>query len=245
MLPEILDVAEEFGLTFDPKTHGKKETLCKCPFCFEDEAKPNKYYLSLNTEKQVYKCWFCGLSGGVLNFEARLSGKPQQEVKAKYFKENKEKHAAERLTADQLKMIGWYRLRRESRTAFVQNREEVIADWNRYKYNQLIELFAEFQVIARIDNQKERQQELLVYLCKRSIETQIPMAFSLLTHEYTKENRKRKLWAKEGTKVARIAWKMSFYAFDFQLEKAVLQVPFVYQLYMRKKEISKAKKMAN
>ena len=87
MLPEILRVAEEYGLTFNPRYHGKKETLCKCTFC-EEDAKPgkgNKFYLSLNTQDQVYKCWYCGVSGGVLDFEAKLSGLPYNEVREKYF----------------------------------------------------------------------------------------------------------------------------------------------------------------
>ncbi|MDA6082831.1 hypothetical protein OSJ97_25150, partial [Escherichia coli] len=33
-------------------------------------------------------------------------------------------------------------------------------------------------------------------------------------------------WAREGTKLARMAWKACYQAYDFELEKIVLYVPF-------------------
>ena len=41
MLPNILDITNEQGLTFQPRSLGKKQTLAKCPFC-HDDGQPRK-----------------------------------------------------------------------------------------------------------------------------------------------------------------------------------------------------------
>lgn len=80
MLPEILEVAKKHKLIINPRTLHNEEVLCKCPFCQEDSkpGKNRKYYLSLNAQSQVFKCWFCGESGGVLRFIALLEGVPEE-----------------------------------------------------------------------------------------------------------------------------------------------------------------------
>ncbi|KRG16869.1 hypothetical protein ACA29_03040 [Lederbergia galactosidilytica] len=232
MLPKILDIAEENRLTFKRNTYGKKEVLCKCPFCHEDEkpGKTKKFYLSLNTHDQVYRCWFCGEAGGVLQFEAKLTGLSYHEVKEKRLGTlRKPLHPAERLNPKQLETIGWKEKKRKDRQAFKQKREDVLLDWKVYKFITLVGLFAEFMVIAFLDTPKERQDKLFLYLMQRTKETQIDHAFSRLLDEYAKEEVNevnRAEWAKEGTKIARMAWKASYKTYDFSLEKIVLYVPF-------------------
>lgn len=112
ILPNIVDVAFEHNLTVNSKTVGKKEVLCKCPFCLED-LKPSKikrYYLSLNESKNTFKCWFCGSKGGVVKFISLLNGSPESEIIENLRKENGfnyKKHPAEKLSTSQLSMIGY------------------------------------------------------------------------------------------------------------------------------------------
>lgn len=248
MLPKILDIAEQNGLTFNPKTYGKKETLCKCPFCEEDSrpGKGSRFYLSLNTNDQVYKCWYCNVSGGVLDFESRLTGKPYNEIREKYFGgRRKPIHPAERLNPNQLHLIGWKDYRRKDQRSFKQKREKVLQDWKVYEYTQLVELFAEFMVIAHIDNQEKRQTKLLTYLMKRSKETHIYLCFSKLLEEYAKEDHLRADWAKEGVVIARMAWKISYKENDFNLDGIVLQIPFLHYLYMKNKGMHRQQRNPN
>jgi hypothetical protein len=238
MLPEILKVAEEYGLTFNPRYHGKKETLCKCSFCEEDSrpGKGNKFYLSLNTHDQVYKCWYCGVSGGVIDFEAKLSGLPYNEVREKYFgKRKKPVHPAESLNARQLRLIGWAEYKRKDRHDFKKNRESVLRDWKNYEHEELVKHFALFMVIAHIENQAERQNELLQYLIRSCHKTQINLLFNRLLAEYVKDEEERAGWAKEGTNIGRAAWKVSLSTYDFGMDKVVYNVVFLYHMLVMKK----------
>jgi hypothetical protein len=96
-----------------------KDTRYKCPFCKADQGKRDKYYLSLNTKDEVFKCWVCGESGGVLKFMALLQNTSIEEVKRQLrgpSNTERKLHPAEKLTPAQLKdmgMIGpsWYQLR--------------------------------------------------------------------------------------------------------------------------------------
>ncbi|WP_035723194.1 hypothetical protein [Gracilibacillus boraciitolerans] len=63
LLPNIVEVADSHGLDCNFKTRGKKEVMFKCPFCHADSNK-NRFYLSLNEDKNVFKCWHCKESGG-------------------------------------------------------------------------------------------------------------------------------------------------------------------------------------
>ena len=243
MLPEILKVAEEYGLTFNPRTHGEKETLCKCIFCEEDSkpGKGHKYYLSLNTHDQVYKCWYCGVSGGVLDFEAKLSGLSYSEIRSKYFGVRKKHvHPAEKLNAHQLRTIGWAEYKRKNRAAFKMNRETVFRDWKSYEYEELVKHFAMFIVIAHIESQDERQNDLLQYVMQSCSATQIHLLFNRLLAEYVKDEADRADWAKEGIEIGRAAWKVAFSTYDFKMEKVVLNVAFLYHL-LKMDKIEKVK----
>lgn len=239
MLPKILDIAEKHGLIIDPRTYGKKETLAKCPFCHEDANKNGKYYLSLNTHDQVYKCWFCkdkGGKGGVLDFESKLTGIPYHEIRNKYFgKISKNIHPAERLSPSQLECIGW-RPSPKNKTAFKKQKDLVYKEWQRYENHLLSELFAEFIVIMFLENQSNRRKQLLLYLKERCEKTTIYSCYARLIEEYKKESHYRLDWAIDGVKIARISWEICRQQHDFNLSKIILQIPFIHFLYIKEKE---------
>ncbi|MFZ7947188.1 MULTISPECIES: CHC2 zinc finger domain-containing protein [Bacillaceae] len=246
MLPKILDVAEENGVTIKLNTYGKRQVLCKCPFCQEDSkpGKEKRFYLSLNTNEQIFRCWYCGESGGVIQFEAKLTGLPYNQVKEKRLgKLRKPLHPAERLNPKQLDAIGWKDKKRKDRKAFAQRREDVFLDWKEYEYTELVGLFAEFMLIAFLNTPKVRQEELMRYLMDRAKGTQIHLGFSKLLKEYVKDEEFRSEWAKEGTKLARMAWKACYQTDDFELEKIVLYVPFFHYQWKLERTERKQKQL--
>lgn len=109
ILPSVVDVARQHGLSIKENTVGKKETLCKCPFC-----QSHGYHLSLNADLNVFKCWHCHEHGGVLHFISLLDGKPESKIKQDILKQHgkheRKKSPAERLTKRQLRMIGYTRI---------------------------------------------------------------------------------------------------------------------------------------
>ncbi|WP_046176228.1 hypothetical protein [Domibacillus indicus] len=147
MLPNILDVASEHKLTFQPRSLGKKQTLAKCPFCREDDQprKRKKYYLSLNTQEQIFKCWYCGESGGVFRFMALLEGVSENEVIDRYRKKSRSTyklHPAEKLTSSQCRMMGldkkpdWMGIRKFDYPSYKKLRELVWKAWNQFLQNE-------------------------------------------------------------------------------------------------------------
>lgn len=232
MLPNILDIAEQYGVIIDKKSYGKKETRAKCPFCLEDANKPKKFYLSLNTVDQVYRCWFCGVSGGVLDFEAKLTDTSFEEIKEKYFSKNKQRvlHPAETLTMKQLKEIGWEGFRK-NKEAFMKHRDLVFKEWQRYEHKVLSELYAELLVIMKLPN--EIRNELLIYFKKRCENTPIRDCYYKVTEEYKKQS-STTAWVNDGLKIARISWRICQMKNDFT--KVLVQVPFLHYLYFYEKE---------
>ncbi|SHN86433.1 hypothetical protein [Desulfitobacterium chlororespirans] len=121
MLPSIMEVALQHELKsaeLDDRSKRKKRSVkdvrFKCPFCkATDHPKfKDKYYLSLNTEDNVFQCWFCGESGGVLKFIALLENKSIEEVKQELFHKGNNRvqrklHPAEKLTPSQLQSMGF------------------------------------------------------------------------------------------------------------------------------------------
>lgn len=143
MLPNILSVAEEYQLTIEPKSLNRREVLCKCPFCLADTNRKGKYYLSLNVQDQVFKCWYCKESGGVFRFMAKLSGKTEAEVIAERRKERGQKgaykpHPAEELTTTQLRLMGyrskpnWFEMRKRDVGYFRRTLENIWTEWQEY-----------------------------------------------------------------------------------------------------------------
>lgn len=143
ILPNVLEIAERNHLEVDPKTLNKKEVRCKCPFCHAD-ANNGKFHLSLNEDKNVFKCWYCKEGGGVLKFIALLEDKSEIELIEQVRKQNGSKykrHPAERLTRSQLKAIGypkidWIANRKHDKELYEAYREKVWNDWLHYAKNQ-------------------------------------------------------------------------------------------------------------
>jgi len=137
ILPNILDVANQHHLEVDRKTIGRKETRFKCPFCFADANRRGKYYLSINEHKNIFKCWHCQESGGVLKLISFLENKPESEMIEQLRKSNGsnyEKHPAEKLTRSQLKWIGyekidWIKNRQYDVGLYKHFREHVYRKW--------------------------------------------------------------------------------------------------------------------
>lgn len=230
-LPSIIEVAEKTGVELNPRTLNKKEVYAKCPFCSGDAHRKGKYKLSLNQEYNVFKCWICGEHGGVLEFESRLTGVSFEEVKVKYFGQKKRPvHPVEKLSPMQLKKIGWAEYKRRNREDFMKKRAEVIQDWKEYEYSEKVKYFAMLMVIVHLENQEDRQKDLLLHLTKTCGESPIPMLFSTLFDEYLKDVENRSEWAIEGTKVARLAWKLSLVTCDFDFDQVVANTLMSYYL---------------
>lgn len=220
MLPSILNIAEDYSLQFDIKTHGKKETLCKCPFCHQD-SKSDKHYLSLNTKDNVFKCWYCKKSGGVLQFESLLSGEPYKEVRAKYFGAKKNMHPAYSLSPDQLREIGWQNRKRQDFQSFKKKQDEVIRDWKIYEFEELMKHYALLALIAKYPNEGKRvvYYSWFTELVKKS---KCENLATRVIKQYKSNNKKR--WAIRGERLADIAYDISIESGDFSFQNLFLNV---------------------
>lgn len=250
MLPRILDIAKEHNLIFDQRSFGKKETLAKCPFCEADAHKPKKYYLSLNTDDQVYRCWYCRKAGGVLDFEARLTNKSFKEVRQKYFgKKSKKKekyNPAEYLTAEQLEAIGWNEIRRKDYKRFKRSLNQVCRDWYEYEHWNFVQLYAEFVVIAHMDQigvSDEQRQKWLQYIIEKGKSRFIDLPLTYMIEEFTKDEESLGDWSKKGLEIARTSWKVCQQKNDFS--NVLTNIPFIQLLMKELKNNEKAKQVAN
>ena len=66
----IVDAARRCGLVLNDRTLGRTEVEASCPFCGDNG--PGKYHLSLNTDKDVYRCVLCGEHGNSVTLYARM-----------------------------------------------------------------------------------------------------------------------------------------------------------------------------
>ena len=73
----IVDAARRCGVLINNGTLEKREVEARCPFCGD---KPNRYHLSLNTEKDLYRCFLCGESGNSVSLYARLKSVSYREA---------------------------------------------------------------------------------------------------------------------------------------------------------------------
>lgn len=117
ILPNLVDVCENKGLMQDYRTSGKREVRFVCPFCNVDTDKTGrkrKYHLSVNAEKNAFKCWYCGESGGVLRFLSLLENTSEKEILTRLKEEkgvtkkegnSRRLHPAEFLSVSQLRLI--------------------------------------------------------------------------------------------------------------------------------------------
>ena len=139
MLPSILEVATQHGLRINGRSsQSKKDLRCKCPFCQTDAQQKDKFYLSLNVTDNVFKCWACGESGGVLKLIALLEKRSVEEVKRSLWGDTKSSrkplHPAERLTPSQLKMLGfitsnWGELKQRDPAGYKNTLDWIWREW--------------------------------------------------------------------------------------------------------------------
>lgn len=244
MLPSILEVAERFGLESDPKTYGKKESLFKCPFCREDANKPKKYYLSLNTEENVFKCWYCLESGGVLYFEALLSNQPYEEVRKKYLGERRNVHPALKLSPSQLRKIGWLEVKRKNFEQFQKSKDQVIRDWKIYEYEELVKHYALFVLIANypLESERKKHYQWFVGTCQRSVVDDLNKKIVQQWNQWNSSEKTQ--WAIEGEKIAKIALDTSIKSGDFNYLNLFLNVLFTIEILKLRKQQKEEKKIS-
>lgn len=230
MLPSIIDVARENHLIFNERTLNKKEVMVKCPFCHMDTHKPKKFYLSLNEEKNCFKCWHCKEYGGVLQFESLITGTPYQEVRQKYFGDKKKVyHPAELLSPKQLKAIDWAEIKRKHQEEYKASLEQVIADWKSHVHENCILAFAKF--LIGIETQK--YQLVIENIQKQAEEAQIPSLLEDVLNMYSSSE--WKAWALEAREIAGVAYKTA------KLENNGLANGLMYVLFAFNKYIQSQK----
>lgn len=233
MLPSILDVARENHLIFNKRTLGKKEVTCKCPFCLEDTNKPKKFYLSLNIEKNVFKCWICKEHGGVLQFESMITGKPFDEVKQKYFGfQSRKYHPAERLSPKQLEAINWAEVKRTHYEEYKHSLSKVIADWKLYVQENRILAFS--KLLIGIESKKYAL--VLENIKTQAEKAHIPTLLEDVLKMYS--SNKWAKWALDARQIAAIALKTARRE-NNQLANALIYVLFAYSQYTQYTKIDR------
>ena len=202
-----------------------------------DANHPKKYYLSLNPKENIYKCWYCGQSGGVLQFESLLTGCSFKEIKQKYFGSKKKKsyHPADLLSPKQLEAIDWVKIKRNHYKEYKRSLQEVIADWKAYVRQQRILAFAKLLVGIEMN----QYQLLTDNIQKQGANAHIPHLLYDVTKMYL--SGKWTDWAIEARMIAGIAYKTSK-AEDNGLKNALFYVVLAYNEYMVKGS-AKNKKM--
>lgn len=207
-LPSIVDIAEENGIQFNPRNKtNAKELTALCPFC----ENHRKFYLSINQLDNVFQCWYCRASGGVLQFEADLTGKSFSEVREKYFgKRTRKLHPAEQLSPRQLDGIGWLDTKRKDRHEFKRSLKKVKFDWDThvFKYRELsfgLLLLSEMKMASDYQTIIETIQEL-------AKKAQIPTLVEDVLNMYSKSIWDD--WAYEGQRLARSAKRVAKKAED-------------------------------
>lgn len=220
-LPSILEIADQAGLTANPRTLGKKRVEYKCPFCLGDSNKNSKYKMILHAEENVYKCWLCGEKGGVLQFESKLLNIPYEEVKKKYFK-GRNYHPAELLSPKQLNLISWAEAKRRNRAGFLGSLDSVLEDWKDYEREQLIYTYAKFVIIAQLPESKSLS--LLTGLTETCAESGIKNLLSRVIEQYTAEEKAE--WVEESLLYARAAWKVTLLTADINHETTLANLAY-------------------
>jgi len=225
LLPSIIDVARENQITFNRRTLKKKEVMCKCPFCLEDANNPKKFYLSLNVEKNVFKCWYCKEYGGVLQFESMITGISFEEVKQKYFGDTaREYHPAERLSPKQLEAINWAEIKRNHYEEYKDSLQKVLADWKAHVRENRILAFS--KLLIGIESMK--YQLILENIENQAKNAHIPSLLDDVLKMYSSNVWKE--WALQAREIARIAL-MAARAENNELANAIVYVLLAYSQY--------------
>lgn len=209
MLPLILDVARQKEIPLDDYSLSRgKEVRAKCPFCRADALKERKYYLSINTEKNLFKCWFCRESGGALKFLALLENKSTEEVKRELFAGCRVKktklHPAERLTPRQLKKIGiksqnWSLIKTRDYAYYKRTLNWVWAQWQKYVAYQKS---WGFTIFLAAETSEERLQAI------KNLAEEISVSKNDLMLEFTRykfgPNNRKPQWVKDAIERANL-----------------------------------------
>ncbi|WP_019156933.1 hypothetical protein [Robertmurraya massiliosenegalensis] len=228
MLPSIIDVARENQLTFNERSLNKKEVMCKCPFCLADANNPKKFYLSLNPDKNVFKCWYCKEYGGVLQFESLVTGNSYEEVRLKYFGDIKKKyHPAELLSPKQLKAINWDEIKRKHNDEYKRSLENVFADWKAHVHSQRILAFA--KLLIGIESKK--YQLICENIKKQALDSQVPNLLEDVLEMYSSSEWKS--WALEAREIAVSALLIARKE-NNELANALVYVVFAFSQYNQK-----------
>lgn len=74
----IVETARRCGLVLDSRTLRRSEVEASCPFCGDHGS--GKYHLSLNTDKDQYRCNLCGAHGNSVSLYARIKGITNKEA---------------------------------------------------------------------------------------------------------------------------------------------------------------------
>lgn len=178
--------------------------MCKCPFCLTDANNPKKFYLSINVEKNVFKCWYCKEYGGVLQFESMLTGTSFLEVKQKYFGDQKKKyHPAELLSPKQLEAINWADIKRNYFVEYKESLQVIIADWEAHVRENRILAFS--KLLIGIETKKYKL--VIDSIKKQAEDAQIHSLLDDILNMYSSSQWKD--WALEARKIAGVAYKTS------------------------------------
>ena len=70
------DIISLLGMPYPPS--GKSSYYIQCPCC--DES-PNKKHMNINLKKEVFRCPRCGVSGGIFDLYALITGIPRSDAK--------------------------------------------------------------------------------------------------------------------------------------------------------------------
>ncbi|MEN1969660.1 hypothetical protein WMZ97_16480 [Lentibacillus sp. N15] len=187
-----------------------------------------KYYLSLNTRDNVFKCWYCREGGGVLQFEALLSDQSYETVRQKYFgKRKKNLHPAYNLSPDQLQEIGWQDKKRLHFELFQEQKNEVIKDWKTYEYEELMIHYALVTLITHFPIEAERKKHFgwFVEICKQSKVNNLAKKIMQQWNSTKKEN-----WSVQGKEMARIAYDTIYQSGDFEFQNLFVIILFIHKM---------------
>src|SRR5699024_3958241 len=189
-------------LDIDEKTRNKKEISAECPFCVA-ESKKDKFYLSLNPEKNVFKCWFCKKYGDAIQFESLLENEEYQNIYKKYFsnKKRKNKHPVFNLTPDQLIVIDWQKVKVEDFETFKKRKNEVLRHCRIYEYEEMTKLYALFLLTVNFDHDyKMAYQQWFVNKVNEYIVSDVIKKI---------KSDKQTKWKEKGKDVARKVYKVT------------------------------------
>src|SRR5699024_10626617 len=126
----------------------------------------------------------------------------------KYFGEKSlkvKKHPAYALSPDQLKQIGYHKMKQNEFNVFNKNKDEVIRTWKHYEYEEYVKYFAIFLLISKYKN-KELQKAQYSWFCKEIEKSKVENIHDTILNVY--QNREQKPWVIRAIDVSEIAYEL-------------------------------------